>query len=174
MQGTRAPGSRFPGHTSPSPAPALNPTTLLALRLLSLCDFAELLASPGWPGARRTVPADPPQLPPLGFPCESQPRLLTPKSSRAPSPGPPPRPLLCILPMSERPASGWGGSLPFPNDTISLIGLAFCYVPTPVRHEPSLNVKGSGAGGEPEPPWKALVSSAREKRAAEEGNGWRY
>lgn len=108
------------------------------------------------------------------FPAKSQPRLLTPKSPGAPSPGPRPRPLLCILPMSERPDSGWGGSLPFPNDTISLIGLAFCYVPTPVRHEPSLNVKGSGAGGEPEPPWKALVSSTLEKGAAQEENGWRY
>lgn len=47
-------------------------------------------------------------------------------------------------------------------------------MPIPVRCEPSLNVKGSRAGGEPQPSWKVLVSSIRENGAAEEGNGWRY
>lgn len=69
-QGTRAPGSRFPGHTSPSPAPALNPTTLPALRLLSLRDLAELLASPGLAGRAPDSAGRSAAAATAGSPCE--------------------------------------------------------------------------------------------------------
>lgn len=44
------------------------------------------------------------------FPAKSQPRLLTPKLPGAPSPGPRPRPLLCIRPMSSRAYGGRAAS----------------------------------------------------------------
>lgn len=81
--GRWAPGSR--AHLShPGPVrPLCRRPPPLAPRL---CGAASAL---GCPGARRAVPRDPPQLQPLGFPCEIPARLPTPTPK---SPEPPPRP----------------------------------------------------------------------------------
>lgn len=133
--------------SQPSPAPALSPTTWPALRLLSVRDFAELPPALGCPGARRTVPRDPPQLQPLGFPCEIPAPTRDSEIAWSPLPGPsaPPPALHSTNGREAFPAPL--GSHPLPNDTLSLMGLAFCCVPKQVRREPSLNVKGSAAEG---------------------------
>lgn len=147
MQSTRARGSRLPGYTSPSPAAALSPTTLLAFRLLSLLDFAELLASPGLAGRAAGSAGGSAAAATAGLPCEIP--ASTPDSEIAQSPqaGPlAPPPALHSTNKRKACQRGVGVASPLPNDTISLIGLAFCYVPTPVRRELSLNVKGSSWG----------------------------
>lgn len=133
--------------SQPSPAPALSPTTWPALRLLSFRDFAELPPALGCPGARRTVPRDPPQLQPLGFPCEIPAPTRDSEIAWSPLPGPsaPPPALHSTNGREAFPAPL--GSHPLPNDTLSLMGLAFCCVPKQVRREHSLNVKGSAAEG---------------------------
>jgi hypothetical protein len=168
------PGSRLRRHLSlPSPDPARSPTTLRPLHLLLLSDFAKLLPTLDCRAHDRQCLGIRRSRNRWAFPAKSQPRLQTPKSPRAPftaTPNPPSAPPPALYLTNGRAAfSAVGGTSPLPNDTISLIGLAFCCVPIQV-HRTLLNVKGSVAGVKQNLHRKALASFTQER--AERGEGW--
>lgn len=115
----KAPGLGDPGSLgTPRPAQAavLSPTTLLALRLLSLLDFAELLASPGLAGRAAGSAGGSAAAATAGLPCEIP--APTPDSEIAQSPlaGPlAPPPALHSTNKRKACQQGVGGSLPPPQ-----------------------------------------------------------